>query len=478
MDCLKNFFKTIFVYFIGNVASRLVSFILLPLYTGLVSDAEFGYHDLAINLMTIVVSVLCIDVWTGIMRFMFDFKNIRDKRRVISTGTAMGIFSFLIFTAGYLITCQFIEIQYPFIVYLFGAGYIYYEITSYVARGLGKNFVYVSAGLIGTVIAAVTNIVLLVFFDWQADALILATGLSYLIPAIYIDLRVGVLRRFRLSQVSPKLMRAMYRYCLPLSINSVSFWINSGFNRIVITQQLGSAANGQYAVANKFTTIILLIVSVFNLAWQEAAFSMTNENDRGKKYTFILKYYNRFIGCGVLLLLPVTTFLFPIMVRGDYDAARAIIPVSYLATFANTLSSFLGNIMCAEKATMTTFTSNILGGVVSIASIYLLIGKFGLQAAAISMLLGFVVIVIFRFFSIQKSVPIRFDISFFVPYALMFILSSYIFYSRSIVANILLFLGLICYSIFILRNLIRMLLIRMIHLYEKQKRPHPGHSRH
>ena len=45
MNKLKRFLSTTLVYFIGTVLSKLVSFLLLPLYTGKIPPTEYGSYD-------------------------------------------------------------------------------------------------------------------------------------------------------------------------------------------------------------------------------------------------------------------------------------------------------------------------------------------------------------------------------------------------------------------------------------------------
>ena len=55
---LKRFFQTSIIYFIGGVMSKIVSFLLLPLYTSYLSPAQFGQYDLAYTFINLIVPIV------------------------------------------------------------------------------------------------------------------------------------------------------------------------------------------------------------------------------------------------------------------------------------------------------------------------------------------------------------------------------------------------------------------------------------
>ena len=58
----------------------------------------------------------------------------------------------------------------------------------------------------------------------------------------------------------------MYQYSIPLVPNGISWWIVNVSDRTIITAIIGTAANGIYAVSNKFPTILSSLLGIFNLS--------------------------------------------------------------------------------------------------------------------------------------------------------------------------------------------------------------------
>ena len=82
MNKVLNFVKTSSIYFIGSILTKLISFVLLPLYSNKLSTDAFGYYDYTITIITIVVGAVCLEVWTGAIRFML-LKNTNGEKNCV-----------------------------------------------------------------------------------------------------------------------------------------------------------------------------------------------------------------------------------------------------------------------------------------------------------------------------------------------------------------------------------------------------------
>ena len=50
MNRSTKFINDIFIYAIGNLGSKLITFLLVPLYTYYISPDDFGYYDIVLTL--------------------------------------------------------------------------------------------------------------------------------------------------------------------------------------------------------------------------------------------------------------------------------------------------------------------------------------------------------------------------------------------------------------------------------------------
>lgn len=75
MKELKRLITTTGIYFLGTVGTKLISFLLLPLYTAYIIPSQYGQYDVNINYALLFASICFLDIWTGIMKFMFEYKE-------------------------------------------------------------------------------------------------------------------------------------------------------------------------------------------------------------------------------------------------------------------------------------------------------------------------------------------------------------------------------------------------------------------
>lgn len=84
MNRVVHFFKTAGIYFLGNVFTKLISFLLLPLYTSKIEPSAYGNYSLSITILNIVVPIIFICIWDSVFRFSFDFEKENEKYNVIN----------------------------------------------------------------------------------------------------------------------------------------------------------------------------------------------------------------------------------------------------------------------------------------------------------------------------------------------------------------------------------------------------------
>ena len=66
---VKYLIKNTAIFTIGNIATKLISFFLIPLYTNVLTTSEYGVVDLVITISTIAVPLLTLNVMEAVMRF-------------------------------------------------------------------------------------------------------------------------------------------------------------------------------------------------------------------------------------------------------------------------------------------------------------------------------------------------------------------------------------------------------------------------
>ncbi len=80
----KYLFSNVVTIAIGNLASSLIAFFLVPLYTNVLTTSEYGIVDLLYTMCNFLVPLFTFNIVEAIIRFTLDKENNNDKILSIS----------------------------------------------------------------------------------------------------------------------------------------------------------------------------------------------------------------------------------------------------------------------------------------------------------------------------------------------------------------------------------------------------------
>lgn len=438
MNQLIKIIKSSFIYFIGTVSSNLVSFFLLPIYTTYLSTSQYGSYDIVRTYITFFSSIIFMQIPTVILRYMYDYKNkdipITNSFVILLSSTCLS-FSIV------LGICLIFNIKYSLLISIFSLCESYSGYYGYIARGLGYNKLYAITGVISTVVNIISNIILIVFLNVDYSALFISFILGTIVQCLIIEFIIHPRKMVKKEYISKKILVDMLKFAFPFALNICAYWFLNSYSRVIISSQLGSAYNGIYAVATKFTVALNLVSSCIILAWQEISFqngSQLKEKDEiSKYYTSANMFYLLIMVFCTLLIIPAVKIVFPIMISGDYLQGEIILPIAILATLLNIYSSFLTSIFSSIKKNNALFYSTIVGAIVNIILAHLLINQYALLGVTVANLFGFCVNVLLRLILLNKLINLKINYNFLFISIIGICLSLIIFYRCNIFINLL-----------------------------------------
>ena len=68
----KYLFKNIGILTVSNFASKIMIFLLVPLYTSVLTTAEYGIYDLIVSTVQLLFPMLTLNITDAVMRFSMD----------------------------------------------------------------------------------------------------------------------------------------------------------------------------------------------------------------------------------------------------------------------------------------------------------------------------------------------------------------------------------------------------------------------
>ncbi|SEI40141.1 Membrane protein involved in the export of O-antigen and teichoic acid [Dyadobacter koreensis] len=395
MNSGVSLYKNTLIYSVGTFGSKLISFLIVPLYSFYLTKAQLGYYDLVLTTISLAVPFITVQIADAAYRWLLeDPEGNRIKQtEIITTGSIILLFSYFIFSILFAIISLLIETEYKllfFIILIVSSTLPYLQ---RIIRGLGHTQLYAIVGILAPILLLVFSSLFLYFSKDKLFGLLVALVASNSLVILVILLKSRVYKFYELRSFNIATAKELLSYSLPLIPNAISWWMINAANRYIILSYLGADFNGVFAISNKFPSIILIINSVFMLAWQD---HILNDTQNKQDYTRYFKTFMTLQLSIVLFLVAISKYLVKYLVDPKFFDSWQYMPFLMLGVAFSSFSAFLGSGYIKLKDTKGLFVTTIVGGIVNIVTTILLIQKIGLFAPALGTLIGFAVLWIIR----------------------------------------------------------------------------------
>lgn len=255
----EDFNKSKYSYLIQNTAlltlssfgSKFLSFFLVPLYTNVLSTAEYGIADIITTSSTLLVYVLTLNIGASVLRFGID-KN-EKPTRVFMYGAKIDIIACIVLSGGiflaYLLRVfNWKEYCYIFLWLVFVAE-TFETLVNQFLRAIDKVQVMAISSILGTILRLSSNIVFLLVFKWGIFGYLISLVIGPAVATVYAMIHIFPLKKDEiLPKYEKKLHREMRKYAIPAMFGQLGWWINNSIDKYFVVWLQGAAANGIYSI--------------------------------------------------------------------------------------------------------------------------------------------------------------------------------------------------------------------------------------
>ena len=375
--------KNTVIYMIGNLGSKILQVLILPLLTAVLLTEEYGYYDLIVTTINLITPIATLQLVEAMFRYLFGGSE-EEKRVTISSVTAALVVGMTILAAVIALIQMFgIDLKYPFLIYLNYITNILFDYMQKIARCQQRNSLVAVSGVINTSVMLAVEAMALLVFKMRVDGMLLANCVSYFVAVLYLEYKLRIEEYLSIAAVNVKRVKELLKYSLPLVPNSVCWWVVSACDRYVISFFLSISANGIYSIAGKFSQMLSMITSVFQMAWQESSIIESDKATRDKFYTKTFDSYMRFLLSGYVVLLPIIRLAMPFLVAEEYRIGYLYNPLLLLGAVFSAFSQFYGSAYLAFKKTGGALSTTIIAAIINVTVGACLISKIGLYAPAL-----------------------------------------------------------------------------------------------
>lgn len=391
---LKAFWRDSLVYAIPAIVSRGVAFFLVPLYTRVLSPADYGAFDMFMVFASIVNLTVALEVSQGLARFYADTREADRKVAYASsafwfTVACYCLFCMVAFGCSSGLSMWVMGSEGRSTAFRIGILYvccngIFYLIQNQFRWEL-RSRRYASVSLLVTIGTAAAAVGL---------AYGLGLGLEGLVGGMLIGTIPGVVyglwhlrQSFRL-RFQPACLREMLQFSAPLVPSGVAVFISTYIDRLMINYHLSVEAVGIYGIGFRLASTVGLVMVGFQGALTPLVYTYHRQADTPREMARIFRY---FVAFALLLFLVITLFTHDILVLWTTPAfygGAAVVVFLVPAILLSQMYIFAPGVFIAGKTHLVLWI-NLSGAILNTVFNALLIPGLGIQGAALATLMGY-----------------------------------------------------------------------------------------
>jgi len=468
MNRKNTLVKNVFIFGIGTSFSKLMTFLLAGVYTRYILKADYGYYDVLYSVIMLIAPLVSLSIIDALYRHLLDANGEEEERKVITSAFAVLVTGLVCMTGILVLVNTLFDIRFGWILPGYIASYVFFNFAQQTVRGLQRNVIYALSGMVYTVVMIAVAFYLIAVRGNGVEALLYSVIIANVVGIILIECTTGAYRRLRFSSFSAPFLREMCRYSIPLLPNQLIWWGLPLVMRISITNTLGYDYNGIFAVAAKFPNLLMTVVGIFVLAWQESAITEYKSEDRDGYYSATFNHYMRLLLSTLLVLLAATRAAVYLIIDPEYHNSLQTIPFLYIGCIFYSLATFISAGYLGAKKTSGVFLTTMIGALCGSVCLFLL-PSIGLYAAALTQMTAYLVIFITRAVHSRKYIRIRVNFPVMFALAGLSVLYTFVYYRQSWTLDIVTGVAAIGLFFYVNRVMLSRLLEIGLGLFRKKK---------
>jgi O-antigen/teichoic acid export membrane protein len=395
-------------YAVAILATRALSFILIPLYTRYLTTADYGVLELLDLSVNFIIVIAGLRLGQALFYYYFAEPQEDARQRHMSTNVLASVLVGAIvamvswFLSARLSAFVFGTAQYAPLFRLTAVSIglaIPMETFLCCVRTFNEPGMYAGISIARTIIAGVLNVVLLVWFHLGVASMlwsgIVSQGLIVAVLSVHTFRRVPL--RFDFGS-----FRKQAAYSFPLSLGGIGEFILNYGDRYFLRQTVSLSAIGVYSLAYKIGMVIPLVQYPFQLYWGSQEVNIVRMEGGWKIFTRVATYLTLGLtAVTVLMVLFVHPILHLMVPPGFREAGRYAgwIAMAYLI---RAVGGYSREIFVIEKRPDLDAWVSWSGTIVVLAGYAILIPRMGLWGAVWATVGGFAAQFFFSFFVSQR----------------------------------------------------------------------------
>jgi O-antigen/teichoic acid export membrane protein len=401
--------KSMFIYSISYALNKASMYLLLPLYTRVLSVELFGKYEFLNTFFSFLLPLGLFGLNSAVLRFYkINKKNYNNKVfKIVGDVYRYSIIFYIV--SGSLI--YFIESN----IFNGSILILIFFVSRLIIEGTDKIFKnrirmdeqekkYLLLDITKFISSILLSVILLKIMDDKFMAIFLSISYSSILSFFYYFKKY-----IRISENdNVKLRKEILSYSYPLTFNSVANWIFLLSDKILINIYLGYSALGLYSAGFKLGSLAQFLTFGFGLMWPKWALEIKGKKNTGEKIEKILSKVLFLFITLFILLFSILKFIYPYFYEDVYQESFKIVPIIILSFLLLGIDMVTAIGIFYEKKSFYTLITTAAAAILNIILNVIFLDKIGYIFAAFSTYISNLFLLLFRGFISYKLFKIKY----------------------------------------------------------------------
>ena len=417
MSIFKKLAGETAIYGLSSIVGRFLSYLLVPLYTGIFKPGEYGVS----TLFYAYASFLAVLFSYGMETAFFRFAQTEDRKELVFSTAMLSLLGSSVLLGGLIVAAA-----HPLAIWTHNEGrenlFVYLGIIL-AADGIavlpfawlrqqGRAVKFVSLRLLNIATYIGLNLFFYKILDYTSISYMFIANLIGSVVILPFFAKEIAMIRWGFDRI---LWANMFTYAFPIIFMGLAGMVNETIDRILLKELIPNQADAEYQIgvysANyKLAILITLFIQAFRFAAEPFFFSHMKKDNAGLIYARIMNYF---------VIVCTTLFLFVLLYldilkyfirKEEFWQGLRVVPI---LLFANIFLGIYYNLSVWYKLTamnrMGAYVS-IAGALITLVLNYLLIPHFGYMGSAWATLFCYASMVVISYVQGTRYYPVPYNL--------------------------------------------------------------------
>ncbi|NPE27340.1 oligosaccharide flippase family protein [Methanococcoides sp. SA1] len=418
---IKSLTKQTLVYGVGTIATRMVTFLLLPVYTNILPDEKYGQAALIFTFLAMMNHVYNYGLDSAFMRYYSNENGEKDKTKILSSAMMMATvsslgLSLLVFAFRIPLAGIFLDSGSFSIFFIYAAAILFFDCLARIPfaflRQERRPMMFMGVRFVNVILTLGLNIIFVAVLKQGVEGIFRSNLIVSIVTSV---LLFAIMFKKVKFQFSGKIAKKLFMFGIPFVPSGLAVAAMEMWNRMILKQFLGLDEVGVFSAAYKLGIFMLLVSTGFYYAWQPFFLREGKKEESRILFGRVMTYFI-IVALGSWVFL--TAFIHDIanihignqyLLGLDYQEGIKIVPFILLGYVFFGINQVLLPGYYFEKKTKYLAAITIVAAVVNVSLNYLLIPKYGIMGPGFAMIAGNVALVTMTFFTSQTLFKVHYE---------------------------------------------------------------------